>query len=345
MLFTNTGYGRARTTTAMAMIVFVVHGWASLQASAQQTMKKSEVVHLTDAQEDFFGTVNQCREAFEKVALESAAFDKAENTSKRLGNDPRNIGLKRQMIKDRTAVVFEKMNLLRAATCMRSQLDTRYQGFKQQLDAQIVDASDAVARKQNEGDAEAQFLAQSIKQLEKLEEFLPYLGNEASGESPLTEEEKQKLQDFKHVLEVAEMQMELAKDNSNLQTRRIAVLAEIRIRATQEYMSIRTAMAHARSDQIVFAGIAENDLTYLDVLEDEERLNKMLGRKLVEYEGQGKSTVFRGGYQFGEIEQPVDKGTTISSSRKAIDRIGNKLKKRELQSDTSVATNLNERRD
>lgn len=330
---------------AMALVAIVVLASAATCAHAQQPMNKSEIVRINDPQQAFFETVNECHEAFTKVAEKSPAFLDAEETAKRLAEDPDNIALKREMIKDRTKVVYEKMNLLRNATHYRDQLDSNFENFKQQLDAEIVDANNAITQKKEEEGEEARFLSASIEQLKMFEEYLPQLGDGNPSDVPLSEEEKQMLLDFKHALEIAETKMELAKDNSNLQTRRVAVLAEIRIRASKEYMAIRTAMAHARSDQIVFAGIAENDLTYLDVLEDEERLNAMLGRQPVQYQRQSGSFAFRGGYQFGEINQPSDRGITVPSSQDDIDRIEEKLNRRGDLRNPEVATNSKERSD
>lgn len=334
------------TPVALGLVALAALSWVTPTVVAQEKMRKSEVVKISDTQDEFFKTIEQCRTAFDQVAQRSAAFQKAEETAQKLARDPQNTELKRQMVADRFEVVEEKMESLREATSIGPQLDSQYQRFKQQLDARILDAKQAVKQKHAEEEVEAKFLYESIDQLKQLEAFLPYLGEQASRNSPLSEVEKQKLRDFKNALEMAEVRMELAKDNANLQTRRAAILAEIRIKATKEYVAIRTAIAHARSDQAIFAGITRNDLTYLDVIEDELVYSEMLQRQPIEYQRQSGSSAFRGGYQFQNFQSPQPGNDPVPSSRSIIDRIDSKLKQRRSRaaSDENLAVDSTERR-
>ena len=53
-------------------------------AVAQQALSKSEIVTITDAENDFFDTVDQIRDHCEEIAEASPSFREAEDVAKRL---------------------------------------------------------------------------------------------------------------------------------------------------------------------------------------------------------------------------------------------------------------------
>jgi len=326
--------------TTLAVMSFGIPNYSI----AQENLEKSEIVKITDADKAFFATVDEIRSDFQKIAESSPAFIAAEQAAAELAKDPDNNDLKRKMVAARSQVLYEKFELLRKATKNAERLESVYDNLKKQVDGQIADAQAAVSRENELEREEVNFLSEALEELLKLEPHLQFSGpemvsNDLQAALLMTQEEKAKLNDFKGLIEVAEMQMELAKDSVNLQQRRMAVLAQIRLQASDEYAALRIAMANARTDQMIFASIAKNDLSFLKTIEDEERLAEMAARQPVKYNSPTKSSSFRSGYRFGELPSRTSPDVQVlSSNQETIDRVKRKVESYEQQTTTTNAS-------
>jgi hypothetical protein len=325
--------------TALAVMLFGLPN-CSL---AQDSLEKSEIVKITDADKAFFATVDEIRSDFQKIAESSPAFIAAEQAAMDLAKDPDNNDLKRKMVAARSQVLHEKSIVLRKAAENADRLESVYANLKKQIDGQIADAQAAISLENEQEREEVNFLSEALDELLKLEPHLQAAGPEMVSSNLqaallMTQEEKEKLNEFKGLIEVAEMQMELAKDSVNLHQRRMGVLAQIRLQASDEYAALRIAMANARTDQVIFASIAKNDLSFLKTIEDEERLAEMGTRQPFKYDSPTKSSSFRSGYRFGELPNRINPDVQVlSSNQETIDRVKRKVESYEQQTTTTAS--------
>lgn len=294
-------------------------------------LNKSEIVRITDADKIFFETVDSIRADFEKIAEATPAFLAAETAAKKLAGDPKNNLLKAALIDARSKVLEEKSIGLRNIIAKAERLDKNFHDMSKQMEGQIADAQAAIDDEIAAEEGEADFLTKALEQLIKLEKHLPNADQQLAFIN-VTQREKEDLIEFKKALEVAELQMDLAKDGVTLQQRRMVVLAQIRLEATEEYMALRLAMASARADQSTFAAIAKNDLTSLGVIADEERLAKLIERPKIKYQSPAESSGLRGGYSFVDLPSKVrTEETTLKSNRSIIERFEKRLLERQQQ--------------
>ena len=291
---------------------------------SQDKLAPSVIIEIKNPAEEFAAKVDQIGSAFEAVGEQTDAWTRADAAAKDLASDPDNATLKRRAIASRADLLDEKIGRLRSASDLGSAVEQAYRNYTRQIDAEVQEAKADLAQTDLAQSGEVRFLSQCLEQLVKLESATlahPVRGPPDSlNESlELSDEDKEQLAMFQSVVDVAELQLENARNANQLSDRRLLILTESRIQAAREYLAIRKAVSMAKQDQIAFIGIARNDLTYLKLIDSEERLAAQRARKPLEYPSGARPSFLRGGYRFGELtgtsQDDVDQSVIANGER------------------------------
>ena len=304
----------------MALILATI---ASTNANAQT----SEVFEIKDPEVAYQRQCDAVRDAFKNVASRSANWDAAEKAIKALAADPANAELKKKMVAARAPVIEEMLEKLRHATQSAAGIDQAYKNHVNQLDGEIADSVASIANNERSVSQDTRFLTECLTELVKIEKQFPNNALVSTGTHPekmiaLTEQEQLLIAQMEAQISAAEQQLEINRNARTLNEENVAALAEMKIEAAREFLAIRKAVCRAKLDQVSLAGVARNDLSYLNLIETKERLAAMRARKAIEFPSISDSSIFRGGYQFDDdTETKRDRSTADIKSIASKDRI------------------------
>ena len=318
--------------TMLQCSLFLLAVFLALLADATANAQTSEVFEITDPEIAYQRQCDAIREAFEHIAGRSSNWDAAEKAIKALAEDPTNVHLKKQMVATRALVIEEMLFKLRHATKAAKGIDQTYKNHVNQLDAEIADSTANILENQASVSKESRFLADCLDELLKIEQQLPNTALVSTGQNPtevieLTEAEQLLIAQMEAQISAAEQQLDISGHAKTLNQQNITALAEMKIEAAREFLAIRKAVCRAKLDQVSLAGVARNDLSYLNLIETKERLAAMRARKSINYPNVSGSSMFKGGYRFDSSKPQNNQSNDDLQSLVNQDRI-DRLKKK-----------------